>query len=225
MDRATKFLEATVYFQDAVYIRTCDLQDEQFVFGADLYCHSTCVRNYLSKYDRAKRKSGENPPMNAKKRAWLTVMPEIETGLRSGNGYELSYVRDCINSELNSDIKVQNREVKVLLTEKFGSELSFSQPKQANKSQMFFSTRVTTADKLAETIRSTDPIRECAETIRQCLLKMDFDLDDRFCDANDLETAAANMVVPDPLLKFFSVLYNFDIDSFTITSRLSWLAG
>ena len=50
-------------------------------------------------------------------------------------------------------------------------------------------------------------------------MELDFDLQDRFCDANDLETANANMVVTEPLLKFFAVLYNFDIDSFTITSK------
>ena len=51
--------------------------------------------------------------MNAKKRAWFTVAQEIETGLRNGDGYELSNVRDRINSELKLDIKVHNREVKV----------------------------------------------------------------------------------------------------------------
>lgn len=217
-DRAKKFLEATVFLQDYVYSRTCDLQDEHSVFGADLFCHKLCIRNYIAKFDRAKAKSGESQPMNAKKRAWFTVMPEIETGIRNGDGYELSHVRDRINSELNSDIKVNNREVKVLLTEHFGSDISFSQPKQVNKSQMFFS-RTVTAENLAETIRSTDPIRQCAETIRQCLLELDFDLQDRFCDANDLETATANMVVPEPLLKFFAVLYNFDIDSFAMVSK------
>ncbi|KAK7086901.1 hypothetical protein SK128_000805 [Halocaridina rubra] len=38
-DRANKFLEVTVRFQDEVYIRTCDLQRVSTVFGADLYCH------------------------------------------------------------------------------------------------------------------------------------------------------------------------------------------
>ena len=41
--------------------------------------------------------------MNPKKRAWFSVMPEIETGICNGDGYELSHVRDPINSELNSE--------------------------------------------------------------------------------------------------------------------------
>lgn len=217
-DRAKKFLEATVFLQDEVYSRTCDLQDEHSIFGADLFCHKLCIRNYLAKFDRAKAKPAGSQPITMKKKAWFKVMSEIETGLRNGDGYELSHVRDRINSELNKDIKVNNREVKVLLTEHFGSEISFSMPKQVNRSQMFFCSSVTSED-LAETIRNTDPIRQCAETIRQCLLELDFDLQDRFCDASDLETATANMVVPEPLLKFFAVLYNFDISSFEIASK------
>jgi hypothetical protein len=69
---------------------------------------------------------------------------------------------------------------------------------------------------LAETINSTDPILQCAEAIRQRLLESDFDFQYRFCDANDLETVTANMVVPEPLLKFFAVLHNFDIDSVAV---------
>ncbi|KAJ8050924.1 hypothetical protein HOLleu_04307 [Holothuria leucospilota] len=104
-DRAKKFLEATVFLQDDVYSRTCDLQDEHSVFGADLFCHKLCIRNYLAKFDPAKAKPGESQPMKAKKRAWFTMMPEIEAGLRNGDGYEFSQVRDCMNSKLNSDIK------------------------------------------------------------------------------------------------------------------------
>ena len=55
---------------------------------------------------------------------------QLETGLHTGDIYELGHVIDCNKSEVNSDIKVYNREVKVLLTEHFGSEMSFSQPKQ-----------------------------------------------------------------------------------------------
>ena len=66
-------------------------------------------------------------------------MTEIETGLHNGESYELSHVIDRINNELNSDIKVNNREVKVLLIEQFGSEISFSHPKPVNKSYRIYS--------------------------------------------------------------------------------------
>ena len=63
-DRANKFLQATVYFHDDVYTRTCDLQDEYAIFGADIYCHKNCIRNYLQKYDRRLTTSkGQNEPL------------------------------------------------------------------------------------------------------------------------------------------------------------------
>ena len=46
-DRSKKFLEATVFVQDDVYSRTCDLKDEHSVFGADLFCHKVFIRNYI----------------------------------------------------------------------------------------------------------------------------------------------------------------------------------
>jgi len=49
---------------------------------------------------------------------------------------------------------------------------------------MCFSKSVT-AKSMAETIRTTDPIKQCAELIRQSLLDTDFELNDRFSDAND----------------------------------------
>ena len=63
---------------------------------------------------------------------------------------------------------------------------------------------------MAETIRSTDPIKQCAEVIRQSLLDTDFELNDRFCDANDLKTSWNNVNISEPLLKFFEALYRFD---------------
>ena len=102
-------------------------------------------------------------------------MTAIKTGLHNSDGYELSHVRDRINSELNSYNKVNNREVKFRITEHFGSVISFSQPKQVNESQMFFSSCVT-ADNLADIVRNTDLIRKCAETIRQCIMELDFGL-------------------------------------------------
>ena len=60
-DRAELFLQATVYLQDDVYTRTCDLQDVYAVFGADLYCHKNCIRSYLKKYERAEENDTANP--------------------------------------------------------------------------------------------------------------------------------------------------------------------
>ena len=49
--------------------------------------------------------------------------------------------------------------------------------------------------------------------------ELDFDLPDRFCGVNYLDTVTANIIVPEPLLKFYVALYIFGIDSFSIASK------
>ena len=48
---------------------------------------------------------------------------------------------------------------------------------------------------------------------------MNFDLEDRFCDSKDLEMTWKSMEIPKPLLKFFSVLFNFDMSAYTNLSK------
>ena len=119
-----------------------------------------------------------------------------------------------LGTDLEIDKIKRNREVKVLLVNHFG----FSKPKQAYKSLMLLRSNMT-AENLAETIRCTDVVRQCAEMIRESLSALDFDLQDRFCDAHDLETASANIKIPTPLLNFFAALYNFDAGSFESASK------
>ena len=51
--RAQKFIKVTMFFQDDVYARVADLEDERSVFGADLYYHKVCLESYLQNYFRA----------------------------------------------------------------------------------------------------------------------------------------------------------------------------
>ena len=74
--------------------------------------------------------------MNQK--AWNSSIDETETGISNGECYDLSFVRDCMNSNMDSSSQVTNREVKALLMNYFGNTACFSQPKQVNKSVMFF---------------------------------------------------------------------------------------
>ena len=43
------------------------------------------------------------------------------------------------------------------------------------------------AEDLADTIRANDPLRESPKIIRGLLLQENFDSQDKFCDAHDLE--------------------------------------
>ena len=182
-NRATSLLEAANFSQDDIFGRICDLQDEHAVFGADLYYHKPCLTLYLQKFEHASRSTGEPPELNSKQRAWGDIASELDEGLKSGNGYELSAIRDQLNRLVDDEHQFRNRDVKIFLLRYFGNSIDFTCPDKARKSLMVYSVPFNRADVLAERIRSIDPIQVCASVLRQSLDSHDFDLDDRFGDA------------------------------------------
>ena len=57
-------------------------------------------------------------------------------------------------------------------------------------------------------LRSLNTVKIAAQTIRKCLLEAEFDLKDKYCDAQELNHSWKDMVLPAGLGAFFSVLYN-----------------
>ena len=41
--RANRFIEAAIYFQDEIFTRRADLEEDSRVFGADLYYYKCCM--------------------------------------------------------------------------------------------------------------------------------------------------------------------------------------
>lgn len=213
--RPKKCLEASVFFLDEVYTRTCDLQNINSVFGADLYCHKECINKYLFTYDReiARTDSSAETAFSGRKKAWADVLETVKTGLSKGEEYELSYVRDFMDKYLESENAesrpiVRNREVKIPLTNHFDDQISFLLPKQVNKSVMFFSKTVN-LNGVAERIRGSDPIKQCVEQMWLSLLYVDLDINDRFCDAANLKESWDAVTIPDPLLNIFFIIVQF----------------
>ena len=213
--RASEFLKATHFFQDAVFTRTCDIQDPTHAFGADLYYHNECMIKYLYQHESQSKVSTPYP--SEKQLVWNEIAPELEKGFREGNGYDLSAIRDKLNSK-NDKCCFENRDVKVFLIHHFGDAIDFSYPSDKSKSIMVFSLGSTSSNALAESIRSIDPIRTCAD-MWKALDNHDFGLDDRFCDAQDLSRACSDMEIPTPILQFLAYLYNFTLDAYKNAAR------
>ena len=89
----------------------------------------------------------------------------------------------------------------------FGSEIDFAYPSAFNKSIMVFSV---SKNVLADHICSIDLVQECASEIRKALNDYDLGLEERFCDAQDLKLKLSNMRIPEPVLRFFGHLFNFN---------------
>lgn len=213
-NRAISFLEAANFFQDDVFSRVCDLQDEHAVFGADLYYHKQCMTNYLQRFQLLNQSAVKQPEPKQKQRAWDDILPELEDGLKRGNGYELSAVRDKLNRLVDDEHEFRNRDVKIYFLKQFGKSIDFTYPSVQHKSPMVYSALNVKTDDLAERIRSMDPLQACASVLRESLESHDFDLDDRFGDAQDLKFACSNMKIPEPVIKFFGHLYNFNPDTY-----------
>ena len=115
-DSAAKFREATLFLQDDVYARTCDLQDSSKVFGADLFYHRVCLPAYVNKYDRATNENNDKTQVKSTKRDTFNLYVEfLKSIFDSGTAISLSEIRDMINDE--HDINIVNSEVKTFLTE------------------------------------------------------------------------------------------------------------
>ncbi len=206
-ERASKFLKAAIYFQDATYTRTSDLGDETSVFGADLFCHKKCINAYCKTYDRSLSESKEPHP---KVLIFEKVISDVSAKLVDGTGFTLTDIAAACN-EVNRDSSCHftNRDVKLLLTNKFGDRITFMGSRQANKPTLFYLDNVSEAD-MAEMISCSDPIKEVAKALRETILHQDFDLQDRFCDANDLRKAMNSITIPDDVSLFLSTLLNVE---------------
>ena len=111
--------------------------------------------------------------------------------------------------------KVDNRQLKVLLTAKYGNQIRFSRPGSNKKSAMIYLDCVP-SEQMADTIREHDAINDCAKILRSSLLNVDFGLQDKFCDAQDLESAWNGTKVPEDLLRFFGA-FSISVIQISIT--------
>ena len=80
---------------------------------------------------------------------------------------------------------------------------------------MFFHSSVTVED-VADMVRSKCAIRECAALLKESLKTVEFELDDSFCDEQELRISWKNVTIPDPVLAFFAELFKFRADQFDI---------
>lgn len=214
--RAKSFLRAALSLQDEVYTRTSDLQDADAVFGADLYCHNDCIRKYILKGERQSSKSALPSIGQKKLDIFADVMKNIEPGLNSGRCYNLSYVSDSCNEVVQSgDQNVtafRNRDVKLYLLNMYGNDVSFFTPQSAKAPTIFFkNSAVDSMPQHSDREMTSDILKQCGLLLRKCFLKEDFELNDKFCDANELEKAYRDIAIPDEVAEVFSTLFDFDV--------------
>ena len=93
------------------------------------------------------------------------------------------------------------------MLEHFRDKIQFCESEQANESLLAFSSDLEMRDVIKK-LRSLTTVKMAAQTIRKCLLEAVLDLEDKYCDAQELNHSWKDMVLPAGLGAFFSVLYN-----------------
>jgi len=68
-------------------------------------------------------------------------------------------------------------------------------------------------------IGSVDPVQVCASVIIKALNDFDVSLDDSFCDAQNLKHALCNTNIPEPVLRFFGHLYDFNPQTYNSAAK------
>ena len=84
----------------------------------------------------------------------------------------------------------------------------FTYPKDQTNSQMFYSANITCED-VAERLRSTDTIKECAQKLRDECKQYQFELDETYKLAEDCDLSYDKYTTNRPAswVKFFSTLF------------------
>ena len=104
---------------------------------------------------------------------------------------------------------VSNKEVKLFMLEHFLGKIQFCESEQVNESLLAFSPDLEMRDVIKK-LRSLNTVKIAPQTIRKCLLEADFDLEGKYCDAQELNHSWKDMVLLTGLGAFFSVFYNLN---------------
>ena len=127
----------------------------------------------------------------------------------AGTAISLSEIRDMINDESNKVINMINSEVKIFLTEHFAEKIQFCPYVRADKSLFVFSSSICIND-VVKRLRSLDTTKNVAEKLRKSFLEIDFDLNNKFCDGEDLLGSWDNLSLSDEILTFLGTLFNIN---------------
>ena len=220
-DESTRNLvRAIKHKQDEVFTRVADrLRDNEdqcasSFLSADYYYHAQCKRKYMRDFivqTSSSDSEHEVKDYEIKLNLFKRAVPYFDALINTGDCCTMS---DAVGFTLTLDEEgevlsrtMYNRDMKKLLLDHYGELNTIAPNTQANEPDLFFSSTITAAN-IAVKLKNQDILKEAASQIREALLKVDFGLQDSFCDSNDLRESWETTPIPDCLLTFYSVLYS-----------------
>ena len=162
---------------------------------APCYVHDNCLRNYTS-------------GAQSQGAAWCYeewVVPLIEDMLRQKYGLKLSTIKEHLTAK-RPNRTFYNHLIKSFIVETYGDQISFCKPYKKNESEVAFPSSISQAE-IVQKIETHDSLTYSGKVIREALLKVDFGLQDSYCDKADLHNAYHGTDMPPELITFFSALF------------------
>lgn len=210
-DRGKKIIDAVRFLKDEVYCRVSDITSTNALYAADLYCHNQCFLKYYEKYERTNLPcvsvQTSQSSIQEKRKLFLLAIDRIDSVFDKGGSYTVSEIKDYMMTlSPNEELNIYNRDVKTFLIDHYGKNIQFAANTRKNESELVFSSNVTAAD-IATKIRNINVLKDAGEALRSSMMKVDFGLDDRFCDVDDLKKSWKETTIPDEWLTFYSSLF------------------
>ena len=203
---AKSIYDAARYMMDQVYTRISDLDSVEKILSADLYHHHNCYKSYLRQHESLlKTSSTKNEEQSISQHDKFTkYIPFITAVVEKGHGISLSEIRTLCADD---GFEISNKYIKMYLIDEFGDTIQFLESHRKNESQFVFSANINVND-VVNILHSQDTITDAATKVRKSFFNLDFGLDNKLCDSEELQQSWYKTNIPDELISFFSVLFN-----------------
>ena len=114
-------------------------------------------------------------------------MHNVETYLDEGYGFTISDLRlSMLEAANNTEFEIYNRDVKKMFIDHYGDRLQIVPNPKRCESELVYSSNISPSA-LAIKIRNLDLLRQAGESLNLSAKNVDFGLDDKVCDANELK--------------------------------------
>ena len=214
LERAEKLYNASRYFEDDIFTKTALSSDAKSLLNMKIKYHPSCLRRYEMKYVDARKSINSEAEASGNKNKSIELnyiivdsIKTIEARVIAGEIFSLKDVAELIIDKNGSEFSIKYNKIKSCLIDYFGNRICFVYPNKKNIPQIFHVYNMT---KAVEEYYYKNSTLECVDILNKSLNDVDFKLDDKFCDENDLKTAWETASLPEPFAQFISELFNCD---------------
>ena len=205
--KAEQLLNAMATKKDTIYQKLSGLTSVEKLFSADLFCHTLCFKRYttLKQSEKLSMKRESDKKYNA-----LTqVLKTLEPYLKEGYGFTISTIKEMMYLEDQSLTIIYNLYVKKKISDHYSDILKVCNSERPHETDIIFSSDISVAD-TARYVNNQNVLQTAGTLLRESLKSVDFGLDDKFCDGSELKKSWENTHMPEPVLEFFSALFQID---------------